>query len=228
LGLGPLAVLAAVSLFSAGLYEYAGPLPLDESWPTANRPSAYPAGYLLPADTDPEHLVSMLEDPLALAEFLGAHARYSRAAGILAFVTEYRMSADELYARGWEGDCNDLANAVAEMAFRRGYQVGLLSMWPSRWQDRLSVAWHQVAVVCVRRNQTYLIIDNGCALLWQGTLEEYADSKDRSIVPIGGLVAWRPVRPNPLARFFDHLRRSANLREESIPTLSRAAKPQML
>ena len=71
-------------------------------------------------------------------------------------------------------------------------------------------------------------LDNGYALLWQGTLDEYAESKGKSIVPIGGLVAWRPVRPNPLARFFDHLRRSANLREESIPSLARASRPQVL
>ena len=87
-GLGPVAALALGSLFAWGLYQCAGPLPLEEGWSTARRTGAYPAGYLLPSDTDPERLVAMLEDPLEFAEFLGAHARYSRAAGILAFLSE--------------------------------------------------------------------------------------------------------------------------------------------
>jgi hypothetical protein len=149
------AALALAALIAAGMYELAGPLPVDESWLVSHRTGAYPAGYLLPADTDPEHLVSMLEDPLAFADFLGTHAKYSRAAGIMAFVSDYRLSADELYHRGWVGDCNDLANAVGELAYRRGYQVGLLSIWPKDWRDRLTVSWHQVAVLCLRRNQSY-------------------------------------------------------------------------
>jgi hypothetical protein len=74
----------------------------------------------------------------------------------------------------------------------------------------------------------HLIIDNGRAILWRGTLDEYAESLDKTIVPIGGLVAWRPVRRNPIARFFDHLRRSTNLREESIPALEKPSVRQVL
>jgi hypothetical protein len=48
---------------------------------------------------------------------------------------------------------------------------------------------------------------------WRGTLMEYANSQGKRLMPIGGVIDWRPTRPNPIARLMDHLRSNRVLPE---------------
>jgi hypothetical protein len=143
---------------------------------------------------------------MSYTRFLGQYGVRYRATGPVDYIRGFRLSLDEFQAAGWSGDCNDFANSIAEVGYRQGYPMGLLSMWPKRWQDRLSKDWHQAAVLCLREDREYLIFEFDQVIRWKGTLAAYADAQGKSILPVGGVLDWRPTRPHLLARFMDHLR----------------------
>lgn len=197
-----------------------GPLPP----PVVGRP-AYSSDQPLPADLDPDMLLEELGSPMAAAEFLQRRARFVISPDLWSFVRDYRLSIAEFQARGWSGDCNDLTGVICEVGHRHGYRMGVLTLWPQQWQDRLTKEWHQVAVVCLAKNRRYLIFDNGVPIWWEASIEEYARSIDKAVLPIGGMLRWQPTRPNPLARFLDHLRFNTDLDETPVPDPENGGPP---
>lgn len=206
-----LALLIATSI-TGGFSELAGPLPdaigADEFAGKRYRGQGMPSPH-----ADLATIARVCGNPVGFSRFLEAHARYVTAADVPEFLASYRLSTDELRARNWEGDCNDLAHAVCEVGARQGFAMGFVSLWPRRWSELFSQDWHQVAVLCLRAGESYVIFDNGSARYWRGTLDDYARSIDKSIIPIGGQLHWRPTRPNPLARLVDHARLNEPLPE---------------
>ncbi|MBX9770818.1 MAG: hypothetical protein K2X29_05585 [Candidatus Obscuribacterales bacterium] len=172
---------------------------------------------LPPPDASTHVLFSSLTSPMSYTRFLAQYGVRVRATGPVDYIRRYRLNLEEFRAGGWLGDCNDFANTIAEMGYRQGYPMGLLSMWPARWQDRLSKDWHQAAVMCLQHDREYLVFDFDEVIHWKGTLEEYAQSQRKSVLPMGGVLDWRPTKQNPLARFMDHLRSNQSLPEFRLP-----------
>ncbi|MFO0945541.1 MAG: hypothetical protein U1D30_06305 [Planctomycetota bacterium] len=173
-------------------------------------------------------LVASWRSPLDFSMFLESHGRYVTSSNAVTFVTSYRRSIADLQATHWQGDCNDFAQSVCEVAATHGYRMGIISLWPKSWRDLFAKDWHQVAVLCVEQDREYLIFDNGSPFRWRGTLAEYAASIDKKIIPFGGQLNWRPTRENPLARFVDQFRFNETLIENRQPLRPRQQPPNLL
>jgi hypothetical protein len=158
-----------------------------------------------------------LDTPIQFCRFLGRYGVRTNAADPVTYLRQFRLSLEEFQRRGWSGDCNDFANAICDAGYHQGYPMGLVSVWPRDWRDRLSKDWHQLAVLCLQRDRDYLIFEFGQVIRWKGTLQAYAESIDKEILPVGGVLDWRPTRPHPLARLVDHLRLNARLIENTLP-----------
>jgi hypothetical protein len=171
-------------------------------------------------------LLASLPNPVAYTRFLAQYGNRSRAAGPIDYLIHFRLSLAEFRSAQWTGDCNDFANTIAELGHRNGYPMGLLSMWPARWQNRLHQDWHQAAVLCLVHDREYLVFEFDEVIHWRGTLEEYARTQKKSTLPMGGVLAWRPTKPNPVARLMDHLRFNRPLPEYR-PTPPKARTPSV-
>ncbi len=184
-----------------------------------------PRGVLPPPDASTSVLLASLPSPMSYTRFLAQYGVRARASGPVDYVWHFRLSLDEFRSSQWTGDCNDFANTIAELGYRQGFPMGLISMWPARWQDRLRKDWHQAAVLCLARDQEYLIFEFDEVIHWRGTLMEYAMSQGKKLMPIGGVIDWRPTRPNPIGRLMDHLRSNQILHEYRPATVSPSAQP---
>ena len=164
-----------------------------------------------------DDLLCSLSSPLDASTFLSRHARRIRHKNPIVYTSRFRMSFEEFQRYGWRGDCNDFANSICEAGHRHGYPMGLVSMWPLHPRDRLRKDWHQVAVLCLQPDREYIVFEYEVPIHWHGTLEDYARSIGKTILPVGGVLEWRPTKPNLLARFLDHLRWNTRLRVNERP-----------
>lgn len=227
-GIGFVLLFLALAIQQAAFWHLAGPVPRPDPAighdPTSGTHAAvyggrptrpFPPAQLVhwaisPQQLDPhlpaEFLTDYLSTPLEAGAYLERHAQYRLAPSVVRFALDYRLSLRELQSRNWVGDCNDLANAICELVDRQGYPVSILTVWPNSWQGRLTKEWHQMAVLCVRANSCYVVFDNGRPVVWNGTLDGFVRHIGMEVLPVGGMIPWRPVKPNPLARFIDHLR----------------------
>lgn len=215
---GPTATVSAACVALAGVFllAFGAPLPANQDVPAwlawDESLSELPS-----ADAPAADLLCNISSPMTFARFLTMHSHRYRHANPLAYTKCFRMDLEEFQQAGWEGDCNDFANAICELGHHHGYPMGIVSMWPIRLSERLERDWHQIAVLCLRQDRAYLIFEFERPIWWKGSLEDYARSHDRMIMPIGGVLEWRPTKRNPLARFMDHLRLNTPLPENQRP-----------
>lgn len=219
--------LLFVGIASKQMVDVAGPLPPIDPVQRVQPLLVYVSGGQPPAQTDTDILMRSLANPIDFSRFLQTHARHVICPDAPTFLREYRLSLADLQAKGWQGDCNDLTNAMCEASFANGYSLGVLSMWPRQWNKRLTQSWHQVAVFCVKRDEEYIIFDNGRPIHWRGSLQDYARSTNRAIPPLGGVMTWRPMKSSPLARLLDHLRWNEELPENTLPSQT-PRRPSMI
>lgn len=162
-------------------------------------------------------LMGLFVSPLSYARFLEGRSQRVQANDPMTYFRNFRRSIGEFEREGWSGDCNDFANSMCEVGYYHGFPMGLVSLWPREWHDRLHKDWHQLAVLCLVENQDYLIFEFERVIRWRGSLDEYAAAMGKSILPVGGILRWRPTKPNPLARFVDHFRTNESLPENTLP-----------
>lgn len=199
--------LASAALFSGWMAYLGAPLSAEQRRPlTLAAMREYPGLYSLSPDDNARDLLCCLSSPLQASDFLQRYAHRIRHHSPVPYARGFRLSLAELQSAGWQGDCNDYANAICEIGYHHGYSMSIVSMWPSRWTKRLSDDWHQIAVLCLEPEREYLIFEYATPVHWLGTLEEYAQSNHKAILPVGGVLNWRPTKQNPVARFLDHLR----------------------
>jgi hypothetical protein len=203
-------LVSAVML--AMLLAMGSPIPEGDR-PSVFRSGEHSRGVLPPPDASTSVLLASLPSPMSYTRFLAQYGVRARATGPVDYLRNFRLSLDEFRSTHWTGDCNDFANTIAELGYRQGFPMGLISMWPSRWQDRLRKDWHQAAFLCLTRDREYLVFEFDEVVHWRGTLMEYANSQGKRLMPIGGVIDWRPTRPNPIARLMDHLRSNRVLPE---------------
>jgi hypothetical protein len=208
----------------AMLLAMGSPIPEGDR-PNAFRTNELPQGILPAPDASTSVLLASLRSPMSYTRFLAQYGVRVRATGPVDYVRHFRLSLDEFRLSHWAGDCNDFANSIAELGYRQGFPMGLISMWPARWQDRLHKDWHQAAVLCLSQDREYLVFEFDEVIHWRGTLTDYAKSQGKKLMPIGGVLDWRPTRPNPIARLMDHLRSNQSLPEYRPSTESRLAQP---
>lgn len=202
-----LLALAAAASLTAWIADLGAPLPPDARRPLSFAAAAhYPGSLGLSQDHSAAELLCSLRSPMHASEFLTHNAHRIRHTSPLPYALRFRLTLAELQRVGWEGDCNDYANAICEIGYHHGYPMYIVSMWPERWSHRLRDDWHQIAVLCLQPNREYLIFDYETPVHWHGTLDEYAKRGRKVILPVGGTLEWRPTKANPVARFLDHLR----------------------
>ena len=208
----PIVSFALLLMSSVGIFLtlVAAPLPL-ETWSERIVGNSTAYGSMPSPDLPPRDFLCSLPSPLDFSRFLKAHSKCLRCDNPYTYATQFRMGLDEFQEHGWKGDCNDFANVICEVGYRHGYPMGIISMWPLHARDRLTKDWHQTAVLCLQENKDYLVFEFEQVFRWRGTLEEYANLHGKEIIPVGGILDWRPTKPNPLARFMDHLRGNVRL-----------------
>ena len=211
------AVLVTMTLAGIFLVLVAAPLPIEQAeasrdWTIHESVSTLPDPHSAMSD-----ILCALPTPLAFSHFLKLNSSRYRHHDPYSYTRQFRLDLDEFQKVGWAGDCNDFANVMGELGYRHGYPMGLVSMWPERWQDRLHKDWHQIAVLCVKQDRLYLVFEFDNYIWWHGTLAEYAKSQGKSIIPVGGVIDWHPTKKNFLARFVDHLRSNVVLPENDRP-----------
>lgn len=130
---------------------------------------------------------------LRTGEWIGK--KWGQTKAVVSYVSHYRMSEQQVTSDTPQ-DCNDAANIFCEkMSKRFGLPMHLISVWPMESHQRLSHSWHQFAA-CRMDDGRYLIMDKHIAVLWDGTLEEYArehpcDRVPTSVIPILGKAEYR-------------------------------------
>jgi hypothetical protein len=222
-------VAFSATILLAGIFlQLTSPLPPDAPVELHGESAPYVFEFMPPPETNLELLVRSWQSPLEFSEFLDRYSKYVTASSAMGFVGSYRRSLVDLQRTKWEGDCNDFAYAVCEVGARHGYKMGFVSMWPKDWGRLFAEDWHQVAVLCLREDERYVVFDNGTPRFWEGTLEDYADSVGKKIVPFGGQLNWRPTRDNPIARFVDQFRCNERLSENTRPIHRLNSRGQML
>lgn len=213
---GSIVAILLATLTGFTLAYFGAPLSRTQAETFASSP--YLVEALPPSgDLGAEDLLCSLPSPLDASTFLSRHARRIRHKNPIVYTSRFRMSFEEFQKCGWRGDCNDFANSICEAGYRHGYPMGLVSMWPLEGRERLRKDWHQVAVLCLQPEREYIVFEYEVPIHWHGTLEGYARSIGKTILPVGGVLEWRPTRPNLLARFLDHLRWNTKLRPNERP-----------
>jgi len=129
----------------------------------------------------------------------------------ISWLINYQLSVSE--QRRLKGksilDCNDRARAVCEKLSVHGIPMYMISVWPEEPYDRLQFDFHQFAA-CKLGHDYYLVINNGLAVFWRGSLAEYAaeycDAPMR-LIPVAGISEFKqPLCDIPPAKFLLQIR----------------------
>lgn len=132
--------------------------------------------------------------------------------GIAIFIMHYRLNAEEMErVSPADIDCNDHANRACEKLSKLGLPMYVISICPKHSLRDIAYSWHQFAA-CKVREKDLLIIDNNRVLIWEGTLEEYVETRSSSalpmkIVPFVGVTPYRePLLHGPSAQALQHFK----------------------
>jgi hypothetical protein len=179
--------LLCLTLMAAGTVKVAHDIqPVEQPRvvePGTYLPAATDGEFSLPSPDEPiESIMMQLRTPQMVEAFLAKNVKYEFVSFPKGFVRTFRRSPEEFLKNG-EGPCNNYGEFVGEWAASRGMQSYIHALRP-KGIDMVRHPWHQITVLCVRKNQAYLIFDNGSLIEHRGTLEEFHQKHYKEMVTI--------------------------------------------
>lgn len=149
-----------------------------------------------------ENIMRRLRTIDQLARFLRKFTRYQSVSSPKEFADTFRRSPEE-FLRAGGGPCNNYDEFVSEWAARRGVRTYIAVLQPRGLADAPGHHWHQVSVICCRRNKAYIIFDNGHPQVCFGNLADcIADLYPK--MRVFRQVAWHRSMPSLVGRFSMH------------------------
>jgi hypothetical protein len=179
------------------------------------QPKPFPAPYSmvnagerpLPLPTDPiDYIMEQLETIEAVEKFLKLHTSYQFVTFPAGFVKTFHRTPEEFLKAGG-GPCNNFCEFVNQWASKRGMQTYSIVFKPAAITDLTHVAWHECVLFCIKRNEEYVMFDNGNCIRWRGTVEELR-RKHCPEMSIYQIVPWKLTRPSFVGRLSMHAQTS--------------------
>lgn len=151
-----------------------------------------------------ENIMRRLRTIDQLACFLRKFTRYQSVSSPKEFADTFRRSPEE-FLRAGGGPCNNYDEFVSEWAARRGVRTYIVVLQPRDLADAPGHHWHQVSVICCRRNKAYVIFDNGHPHVCFGNFSDCVADLYPTM-RVFRQVAWHRSMPSLIGRFSMHFR----------------------
>lgn len=138
-----------------------------------------------------ETIMQKLEDPEMVENFLQQNVTGQDVWFPIGFAATYRRDPED-FLREKQGPCNNSANFAGYWGAVNGKKSYTVSIRPRNPLYAPFSSWHQFQVFCIRRNERYLIFDNGkrhYATSISAFLQK--NHPDMTVVEMGGSVPWK-------------------------------------
>ncbi len=146
----------------------------------------------LPSPDEPlEMIMQKLEDPAMVEQFLKLHVTGQDVWFPIGFAGTYRRDPED-FLREKQGPCSNSANFAGYWGAMNGKKSYTVSIRPRNPLYVPFSSWHQFQVFCIRRNERYLIFDNG-KRHYTTSIPEFLKKNypDMTMVGTGGSVPWK-------------------------------------
>lgn len=149
-----------------------------------------------------ENIMRRLRTINQLERFLRKFTRYQSVSSPKEFADTFRRNPEE-FLRAGGGPCNNYDEFVSEWAARRGVKTYIVVLQPHDLADAPRHQWHQVSVICCRRNRAYIIFDNGHPHACFGNLADCVADLHPTM-KVFRQVAWHRSMPSFIGRLSMH------------------------